>query len=86
MKQFNIQLINSNVEAGSGSWPILNINSMALVFKNKNIKPSIVSKKFRESSYPVIGYIKSNNYYIDLKAIPNNQIKHLIQVINSCLV
>ena len=86
LKQFNIQLINSNVEAGSGSLPIQNINSMALVFKNKDIKPSIISKKFRESSYPVIGYIKSNNYYIDLKAIPNNQIKYLIQVINSCLV
>ena len=85
LKQFNIKLVESNVEAGSGSLPVQNINSMALVFKNDNVKPSIISKKFRKSTYPVIGYIKTNNYYIDLKAIPNDQVKYLIQVINNCL-
>ena len=58
---------------------------MALVFKNKDIKPSIVSKKFRESSYPVIGYIKSNNYYIDLKAIPDYQEELLLESIREVL-
>jgi len=85
IKKYNIQILNSNVQAGSGSLPIENIDSIALVFSNKNIKPSIMSKMFRKSSIPTIGYIKGNKFYIDFKAIPSDQINDLIKSLQNCL-
>ena len=86
IKKYNIQLVNSNVQAGSGSLPIENIESIALVFNNKNIKPSSISKKFRNFLIPTIGYIKGNKFYIDFKAIPSDQINDLINSLQNCLV
>ena len=85
IKEYNIELIDSNVQAGSGSLPIENIESVALVFSNKAVKPTEISKRFRNSSIPVIGYIKGNKFHIDLKAIPENQISFLINTVKNCL-
>jgi L-seryl-tRNA(Ser) seleniumtransferase len=85
IKKYNIKLVPSTVQAGSGSLPIENIESMALVFNSQNHKPSEVSKLLRNSSISTIGYIKGNKFYIDLKAIPKDQIKKLINSIEHCL-
>ena len=85
IKKYNIKLFDSNVQAGSGSLPIENIESMALSFNNEKFKPTEISKKFRTFENPIIGYIKKNKFHIDLKAIPNNQINILIKSINNCL-
>ena len=86
IKQYNITLISSTVQAGSGSLPIENIESMALVFNSENSKPSKISKLLRNSCIPTIGYIKGNKFYIDLKAISKGQIKKLVKSIEHCLV
>ena len=85
IKKYDIQILDSNVQAGSGSLPIENIDSIALVFSNKSIKPSAISRKFRKSSIPTIGYIKGNKFYIDFKAIPSDQINDLIKSFQNCL-
>ena len=73
IKDFNIVLENSKVEAGSGSLPENPIESIALSFSHKNISPSELARKFRSGRIPVVGYIKSNKFIIDLKAILPNQ-------------
>ena len=85
IKKYNIKIVDSNVQAGSGSLPIENIDSIAFVFSNKNIKPSMISKKFRDFSISTIGYIKGNKFYIDFKAIPSDQINDLIDSFQNCL-
>ena len=74
IKDFNIVLENSKVEAGSGSLPENPIESMALSFSHKNISPNELARKFRSGRIPVVGYIKSNKFIIDLKAILPNQL------------
>ena len=74
IKDFNIVLENSKVEAGSGSLPENLIESMALSFSHKNISPNELARKFRSGRIPVVGYIKSNKFIIDLKAILPNQL------------
>ena len=64
----NIKLIKSKVEAGSGSSPE-KIKSIAIVFEAKN-KNVLLAKKFRKGKIPVVGFIKDNKFYIDLKAVP----------------
>ena len=81
----NMKLFDSNVQAGSGSLPIENIKSVALVFSNLDIKPSIISSNFRKFSTPTIGYITGNKFFIDFKAIPSNQVNNLIESIKNCL-
>ena len=85
IKKYNIQILDSNVQAGSGSFPIENIESVVLMFSNKDIKPNTISNNFRKFSTPTIGYIKGNRFFIDLKAIPSDQIIDLIKSIQNCL-
>ena len=81
INDFNISLENSKVEAGSGSLPENLIESMALSFNHKNISPNELAKKFRTGRIPVVGYIKSNKFFIDLKAILPNQFLKLTTAI-----
>ena len=81
INDFNISLENSKVEAGSGSLPENLIESMALSFSHKNIPPNELAKKFRTGRIPVVGYIKSNKFFIDLKAILPNQFLKLTTAI-----
>ena len=80
----NIELIPSKVEAGSGSLPTKNIESFAISIQS-SIKPMVLSKKFRDASLPIIGYIKKNIYFIDLKAIPSNQASFVSEIITEVL-
>ena len=77
IKDFNIVLENSKVEAGSGSLPENPIESIALSFSHKNISTNELARKFRSGRIPVVGYIKSNKFIIDLKAILPNQLLKL---------
>ena len=73
------------VEAGSGSLPTEKIPSVALVFKTSLCSAEKLNKKFLGHNHPVVGYINSDKYFIDLKAIPNDQISKLIKIINEVL-
>ena len=85
IKKYDIAAINSFVEAGSGSLPTEKIDSIALTFTNNKISANYLYNKFLNSSIPTIGYIKNNIYHIDLKAIPEDQVEHLIISINKTL-
>ena len=86
IRKYNVELIDSKVQAGSGSLPIEDIHSVAIRINCKNLTASKISLKFRQSIIPTIGYIKGKSFFIDLKAIPQNQIKDLIKSIKYCLI
>ena len=77
IKDLGILLVDSEVEAGSGSLPDDKIESASLSFSPKNGKAKDLAKAFRCGSIPVVGYIQKNTFYIDLKAVLPNQIKRL---------
>ena len=52
---------------------------------NGKIKTSEQSRKFRTAENPVLGYIKGNKFYIDLKAVAPNQEKQLLTTLNEIL-
>ncbi len=79
IRELKIQLVDSQVEAGSGSLPVKTIKSAALKFQPKSMKVSQLSQHFRLGYPPVVGYISGNAFYIDLKAILSKQIKQLSQ-------
>ena len=85
IESYNLELINTMVEAGSGAMPVDSIESIGIIFNTNKISPNKLSKKFRSASIPVIGYIKDGKYIIDLKAIPSDFSKKLSKVISEVL-
>ena len=77
IKDLGVSMVDSEVEAGSGSLPENKIESASLSFSPKNWKVKDLAKAFRCGSIPVVGYIQKNIFYIDLKSVLPNQIKRL---------
>ena len=85
LNAYAIELVDSEVEVGSGSLPTEKKPSIAIKFSNKGISPSKISKMFRKSTPPIIGYINNNLFYIDVKAILDDDLKILSNTINKIL-
>ena len=85
IKKYQIELIKSMVEAGSGSLPTEKIPSMAITFSSPSLKPTELSALFRKASVPILGYIHGNKFRIDLKAIPVDLTKLCSQIFNEVL-
>tara|TARA_A100001011_G_scaffold400883_1_gene520573 strand:- start:15955 stop:17352 length:1398 start_codon:yes stop_codon:yes gene_type:complete len=81
-QKYNISTQKSYVEAGSGSLPTEKMESIALTFQPKRTSINKLSKVFMSLNTPIIGYINNDTFFIDLKAIPNDQIDLLIKSIN----
>ena len=81
IQKLRIKLQNSIVEAGSGSLPDEQINSMALSFEPKSISVNKLAQKFRCGKIPVVGYVSSEKFFIDLKAVLPNQVVKLAKAI-----
>jgi len=84
-KKYDFKIVNTKVEAGSGSLPIEKLKSIAISITSNNISANQISMILRASDTPVFNYINNDVVYIDLKAIPNDQINILIKQINKCL-
>ena len=83
IKELNIKLEDSLVEAGSGSLPIKSIESVCFKFKSSKYKSTEIARYFRNLNPPIIGYIKKNYFHIDLKAILDDQLDYISSSINS---
>ena len=64
-----LSIENSLVEAGSGSLPEKNIESVALKFSSLVFSANKLSLLFKKGKIPIIGYIQKDSYFIDLKAV-----------------
>ena len=83
INSYRIKLVESFVQAGSGSLPEKTIESMALSFSPKKNNLNNLAKKLRTGQIPVVGYISKNFFYIDLKAIYSHQLIKLVKAIES---
>ena len=81
IKKLGISVVDSTVEAGSGSLPVRSIASAALKFKPSSVKVSDLASAFRNGALPVVGYTYKNTFYIDLKAVLPHQIDRLTKAI-----
>ena len=81
-----INIVDSKVEAGSGSLPTEKIDSIAISIFSKQKKVNQLFKSFLNNPHPIIGYVNTNKYYIDLKAITEDQIDIIIKTMNKVLV
>ena len=81
VKELGITIVDTYVEAGSGSLPENKIRSAALAFFPRKRKVKELAHSFRCGSTPVVGYINGNMFFIDLKAVLPSQIGILSKAI-----
>ncbi len=81
-----IALVESTVEAGSGSLPQVDLPSMALAITRPGTTPSELARAFRLADPPVVGYVHRGQFFIDLKALPPEQNDLLVQSMEAVLV
>ncbi|MEE8335949.1 MAG: L-seryl-tRNA(Sec) selenium transferase [Candidatus Neomarinimicrobiota bacterium] len=82
IQEFSLEIIETVVEAGSGSLPEVELKSAALKFNPNNYSADKLARTMRTGIIPVAGYIKENCFYIDMKAILPEQLKKLSSAIN----
>ena len=83
IKVLGLTMEESFVEAGSGSLPEKNIESIALKFNSSVLSANDLSLLFKGAEVPIIGYIQKEFFFIDLKAILPSQISKIITTINN---
>ena len=83
--KYNVKIKKTNVEAGSGSLPTEKIPSIAITINSNNKSTNKISNALRNCSTPILTYINNDKDFIDLKAITDDQIETLIEMLNSCL-
>tara|TARA_Y100001970_G_scaffold46461_1_gene58458 strand:- start:991 stop:2388 length:1398 start_codon:yes stop_codon:yes gene_type:complete len=86
VQKYDIKLEDSLVEVGSGSLPTETLPSKCISFNSSEMKPSDIKKNMLKQRIPIIGYIKNNTFFIDLKAVTNDQIEDISIGINESLI
>ena len=84
-KNFTFKIVDTLVEAGSGSLPTEKIESVAITIKSDSLSPNKISKKLRLCNSPIFNYIKNDLVHIDFKAITDDQLDVISEQINTCL-
>jgi L-seryl-tRNA(Ser) seleniumtransferase len=84
--QCDIQVEDSQIQAGSGALPLESLPSRAIVLRPKSVKTEQVARKFRRHDPPIIGYIRDDKLCLDLKTISPNQDDILVEAINQIVM
>jgi L-seryl-tRNA(Ser) seleniumtransferase len=80
-EQLGLSIVESTVEAGSGSLPEAPIESIALKLVPRDRRVTVLARQLRTGIVPVVGYTSGRAFYIDLKAILPAQIPTLIEAL-----
>lgn len=77
-----ISLIKSEGKIGSGAYPTFPVESLSLQIDIHGLSAEKISRKFRQNEIPILGYIDSDKYYLNLLSIHENDIEDLAHCIN----
>ena len=79
-KKFSIEISKSAVQIGSGALPDRTVESLALVVEHTEMKPENLLSKLRTLSTPIIGRIKEDRVWLDLRgAEPLEELSKVIE-------
>jgi L-seryl-tRNA(Ser) seleniumtransferase len=66
---WSFELVPSTGEAGSGSWPGVGIDSLAIAVRADGASAAQIEKRFRLSDPPILGRILDDTFLLDLRLI-----------------
>ena len=68
-EKVNIQVSETYGQIGSGALPVETLPSVALVLKTSDISAEILAAHFRSAAIPIIGRIKNDLFWLDLRTV-----------------
>ena len=68
-EKVNIQVSETFGQIGSGALPVETLPSVALVLEPLDVSAGILASHFRDATVPVIGRIKDDRFWLDLRTI-----------------
>ena len=77
--------MNASGEAGSGSLPVAELPSIAIRIRSESISMDKTARDFRLLGVPVIGYIKENAFYLDMRTLLEEDIALLTKSVKEVL-
>ncbi|MFQ5676873.1 MAG: L-seryl-tRNA(Sec) selenium transferase, partial [bacterium] len=73
VKNTTIAIEDTRVEIGSGALPLEELPSKAISLRSRTIPTEILAQKFRTHTPPVIGYIREDRLFFDLRTVLANE-------------
>ncbi len=77
-----IEVCETLTEAGSGSLPTEVLPSIAIRLHSSKISEEQLVRLFRQQDPPVVGYLKQDYFYLDLKAVSHKELVFIQNAIN----
>jgi L-seryl-tRNA(Ser) seleniumtransferase len=77
-----IEVCDTLTEAGSGSLPTEVLPSVAIRLHSSVISEEQLAQLFRQQDPPVVGYLKEDYFYLDLKAVSQKELVFIQNAIN----
>ncbi len=82
---FTLTLRETTGEAGSGSLPEAELESIAIEIRSERLSVDEIARKFRSLEVPIIGYIRENAFFLDLRAVFEDEIDILADSIGEAM-
>lgn len=83
--ELHLKIADSAVQIGSGAMPLEEIASKAISLKKSGMSIEKLAKKFRQHEPPIVGYIRDDRLFFDLRTVfekDDNILKNAIEGIN----
>lgn len=66
---WSFELVESDAQAGSGSWPDVGLSSLAIAVRSAGRSAPAVERLFRSADPPIVGRITGDTFLLDLRLI-----------------
>ena len=84
-EDYSLEIVNASGEAGSGSLPVAELPSIAIKIRSESISMDKTARDFRQLAVPIIGYIKENAFYLDMRTLLEEDIALLTKSVKEVL-
>ena len=78
-EKVNIQVSETYGQIGSGALPVETLPSVALVLEPSDISAEILAAHFRSATIPIIGRIKNDRFWLDLRTVYDREQAWIIE-------
>lgn len=76
-----INIIEAKGKVGSGAYPTMELESFAIQIQAEHLTEELLAKKLRQAEIPIISYILDDNVMIDLRAVAEDEEKHIVKAL-----
>ena len=82
-RHLQMEIKKTTSQMGSGTLPLIEIPSMALALKSEKYSSQNLAAKLRGNNPPIIGYVREDFCFLNLRTISENELSLVVKALNS---